>query len=426
MPLDERLGEIGLHIVSREVGSGGSATVHKAVVESERLAGLAVGSFVAVKEYKPTILTIEGQLERIRQEAEIGLRINHKNLARAYGLLDPDPNDPTSGHVLLLQWIDGVTLEQWYANAPKPVAWETVKSLALAILDGLEALHSQGVWHRDLKPENVMVDGNGNAVVMDIGVCELTSDAVHTLHTPLKDFVGSTRFASPQFILGEPFVQADDIYSLSTVYYLLFTGKQVFHQIVRKPVIPIYVVTESPRVDSLAQHIPASMRLLLQAGLHRERSRRPSILEVRESLTKPEDASFLSRELDRQSAESRGYAILDVVRDGASFFADMAGDEPEIDREYTVVRRHGKKVKLKSYNREVAPEQWVARVVLKHVYQNVGHFVTLGKRWQEGRPGRSPFAGLLGTFDQGTPGGWVEYEKMTDQIKPGDVVLKRN
>jgi hypothetical protein len=213
-------------------------------------------------------------------------------------------------------------------------------------------------------------------------------------------------------------------------FYLLFTSKPIFHQIVRKPVIPIYVVLESPRVEALSPGVPTSMKLLLQAGLHRDRKRRPTVEEVRDCLIRPEDAVFLTREIERQAAEGRGYQVLEVLKDGAAFYADMAGDEPEIDREYIVVRRRDAKLHLASYNRDAVPEQWIGRAILKHVHQNVGHFITLGKRWQEGRPPRDPFreafAGISHLFDPGTPAQWIEYEKSTEAIAKGDIVLKRS
>jgi hypothetical protein len=149
---------------------------------------------------------------------------------------------------------------------------------------------------------------------------------------------------------------------------------------------------------------------------------------MRDCLTRPEDAAFLTRELERQAADSRGYQVLEVLKDGAGFYADMAGDEADLDREYVVVRPGGQ-IHLASYNRDAVREQWIARAILKHVHQNLGYFITLGKRWQEGRPPRDRMQEMLGGLaarmnDPGTQGRWIEYEKSTEVVRKGDVVLK--
>jgi len=132
--------------------------------------------------------------------------------------------------------------------------------------------------------------------------------------------------------------------------------------------------------------------------------------------------------LERQAADSRGYQVLEVLKDGAGFYADMAGDEADLDREYVVVRPGGQ-IHLASYNRDAVREQWIARAILKHVHQNLGYFITLGKRWQEGRPPRDRMQEMLGGLaarmnDPGTQGRWIEYEKSTEVVRKGDVVLK--
>ena len=40
------------------------------------------------------------------------------------------------------------------------------------IVAGIDFLHEvAGVIHRDIKPENIMLDGDGNAKLVDFGVC---------------------------------------------------------------------------------------------------------------------------------------------------------------------------------------------------------------------------------------------------------------
>jgi serine/threonine protein kinase len=378
-----------------------------------------VGELVAAKEYRPDILRVQNQLHRIRQEADIGSRIDHPNVVRTFGLLGDDlPPDGDSGSplVLLLEWIDGRTLDSWYGAQSKPVPWEVIRGISRDLVAALADLHKSNVFHRDVKPENVMIRNRGSAVLMDIGVAELTGTDETTLHTSVKDFVGSARYASPQFILGTTaFAASDDVYGLGATLFLPFTGTSIFSEVERKSVIPIFVVNGQPAITGLADGVPATMKVLLQGMLHRDPKRRPTLAEVGECLENSESAAYLTTELSRQANDVRSYAILNV-QDG-SFFADLAGDTPKLDETYTVVRPLKKQIAVPSYNRQVTPEMWVAEATLKHTHQNLGHFAIHRKHWRDA-PGSLASMGFGG-------GQWLHEEGTELKVSPGDLVLRK-
>jgi serine/threonine protein kinase len=413
--LDQRLQTVGIALRQENVAEGGSAFIHQGQVVRATSRLPVVGVMVAVKEYKAAILEIEGQLDRIRQESELGQRIDNPHLVKTYGLVN-DSSPP----LLLLEWIDGLTLADWYSAQPKPIPWEALKRAAIGIAEGLNALHLEKVYHRDLKPENVMVRKDGDAVVMDIGVAEITGNNSHTLHTDVATFVGSARTASPQFIMGEAFDPRDDIYSLGATYHLLFTGRNLFDDVERKPVLHIMVVTKGAVIAALQPEVPPPLKVLLEAALHRVRERRPSLQEVIECLDNPQGSPFIGRELERQAAEKRTYSVIQVMDNGASFLADLAGDDIRPGREFTVIRKLPT-VNVPSYQRDIAPEKWIAESVLKHVYQNVGHFNVLSKHWDAGSASTTMAAlGMIGG------GRWVQSEKSQDKVMRGDLVLKNS
>lgn len=418
--IESLLADAGLEILQRDIGGGGSATIHKCRVVAPSSHFSELGMLVAAKEYRPSILKTPNQLERIKQEAELGVKIRHTNVVRAFALLGDAKSEVAEVGllVLLLEWVDGVTLDSWYSTTSRTPPWESIRAVARDLVAALGELHQNNVFHRDVKPENVMVRiGTASAVLMDIGVAELASNDETTLHTSVKDFVGSARYASPQFILGSaPFTTADDVYSLGATLFLLITGTPIFANIDRKSVIPIEVVRAPPEVQSVVEGVPASMRVLLQGMLSHDPARRPTLDQIAECLDNTDTATYLTTELARQADDTRSYVVLAV--DGRSCFADLAGDYPGVDEVYTIVRSHSKELHVPSYKRGVTPEQWIADATLKHVHQNIGHFAIHWRRWKD-------TSNSLAAISMSNSGQWVYEDGDSLAVVRGDRILRK-
>src|SRR5690606_368692 len=120
------------------------------------------------------------------------------------------------------------------------------RKILLQLVDGLEALHTNQVLHRDIKSENAMVLKDGTAKLMDLGIVLDLTDEAATMHTQVKDFIGSIRFASPQFVRGEKFAPEDDIYGLGTIAFELATGERVYDGVERKTLLPTEILQRPP------------------------------------------------------------------------------------------------------------------------------------------------------------------------------------
>ncbi len=413
--MEDVLSSYGIEILERKKGEGGSALVHKGRVQKKISSAFPdEGTVLAIKEYKSSILAIPNQRARIRQEGELGVEIDHPNLVKVYGSHVPNTGDEKC--YLFMEWVDGETLDRWGANLRKNAAWDRLLSVCQNILEGLSALHSSDVLHRDVKPENVMVV-NDTAKLMDIGVAQITDDNEHTLHTSVKDFVGSVRYASPQFIMGEESDVKDDVYSLGATYLELLSGNRPYDDVERKPVLPIMVIQGPPRVSGLRESVPSAMKILIEGCLHRDRLRRPTLDQVREALRKGGQSLYIQREIQRKATDQTAYKIIKMDKSGGGFYADLGSDTPELREKYTVVRKDDP-VDVPSLNTKVDPEMWVATAELRHIHQSLGHFTLSGKRWVEGR---------LERFVQTVSGGghWEEYDKKAVEVATGDFVLKK-
>ena len=124
-------------------------------------------------------------------------------------------------------YIAGTTLENVIEeNRPGfRDAAEIVRKLATA----LAYAHSQGIVHRDVKPANVMIDKNGEPLLMDFGLALLQENADRL--TGEGVVLGTPAYMSPEQATGEidKIGPATDQYSLGVVLYELLCGKRPFH-----------------------------------------------------------------------------------------------------------------------------------------------------------------------------------------------------
>ncbi|HHT97654.1 MAG TPA: serine/threonine protein kinase [Clostridiales bacterium] len=92
------------------------------------------------------------------------------------------------------------------------------------ILDGVEYLHSEGIYHRDLKPENILLNTDTDLAISDLGL-GIKIDSYSTRLTKTGMIMGSYYYASPEQMKDAKHIdERSDIYSLGKIIYECFTG----------------------------------------------------------------------------------------------------------------------------------------------------------------------------------------------------------
>lgn len=152
---------------------------------------------------------------------------------------------------LVVEWVDGVSLEELLAGGPLPPA--EVARLGAALADALHSLHEQAAIHLDLKPENVIIKPDGTAVLIDFGFA-------HHAHFPdllaeeTRFGAGSAAYVSPEQIQGTREDPRSDLFSLGVVVYEMLTGKFPFgepdadvrNRLWLDPMPPVVLVPATP------------------------------------------------------------------------------------------------------------------------------------------------------------------------------------
>ena len=94
------------------------------------------------------------------------------------------------------------------------------------VADALSYIHARNINHLDIKPSNVLIDGNGNAVVIDFGLSKRYDETgSQTSTTPVGISHGFAPLEQYQPGGVSTFSPTTDIYSLGVTLYKLLSGQ---------------------------------------------------------------------------------------------------------------------------------------------------------------------------------------------------------
>ena len=161
--------------------------------------------------------------EMLRREYELGATLSHGSVATTLGFEE----NTEMGAAIVMEYIEGVTLDAFIATNPSRKARERVLG---DILDGVEYLHHRGLLHNDLKPQNIIINRYGAARIIDFGL-SASDDSLWS-----GCVGGSNSFSAPEILDGRGAVGAtSDIYSVGRLIEYIFEGGR-YGAIVRRAV----------------------------------------------------------------------------------------------------------------------------------------------------------------------------------------------
>jgi serine/threonine-protein kinase len=211
LPVGMRLGP---YAVERILGSGGMATVYLA-----RRADHQFDKHVAIKLVHQGLgAALAGG--RFDTERNVLARLEHANIAR---LLDAGLNEFGQPY-LVMEWVDGVTLDLWVRETQPSV--DQKLDLWLDLAGAVAYAHRNLIVHRDIKPSNVLVGRDGTAKLVDFGIAKLIDEGIEALQTRTVHL--TPRYASPEQLRGEPATTATDVFGLGLLLCELVTGLHPF------------------------------------------------------------------------------------------------------------------------------------------------------------------------------------------------------
>ena len=178
------------------------------------------GTLCAIKEMSLSTVAPDERPQAIQNflaEAKILSRLNHPNLPAFTDFFTEDAR-----HFLVMEFIDGSTLEDLLDRNGRPFSERRVLGWARQLCDVLEYLHSQQppVIFRDMKPGNIMLSRTGRIKLIDFGIARLFRNTTGSQDTQL---LGTPGFAPPEQYGSAQTDERSDIYSLAMTLYQLMT-----------------------------------------------------------------------------------------------------------------------------------------------------------------------------------------------------------
>jgi serine/threonine-protein kinase PRP4 len=107
----------------------------------------------------------------------------------------------------------------------KGISIEWVQMYARQMLVSLSHMKSLNIIHADIKPDNMLVSEDSRVLKL----CDLGSALRSTDDNDVTPLLVSRWYRAPEIILGLPYSEQLDIFSLGSVLFELYTGQVLFH-----------------------------------------------------------------------------------------------------------------------------------------------------------------------------------------------------
>lgn len=161
-------------------------------------------------------------LERFYIEARATATLRNPNICPVY-----DVGQISGVHFISMAYIEGRPLTKVLNESAMSV--EQVATIIGKTARGIQKAHERGIIHRDIKPDNIMIDADGEPVVMDFGLA-VKHDDDDVRITKDGALLGSPAYMSPEQAEGKQHLigPTTDIYSLGVVMYQMLTQRLPF------------------------------------------------------------------------------------------------------------------------------------------------------------------------------------------------------
>ena len=213
--------------------------------------------------------------ELLRNEAAAGLAVRSPHVVRVVRA-ELDGEQP----VLLLEWLEGVSLEQELGRVGRLEVPRAVW-IARQCVSGLIDLAAAGWSHGDVKPDNVLLQSDGTARLIDLGFARPHAAGAAAAGRPGESLLGTPEYLAPEtMVRGWLNPVSLDIYSLGVTLFRMLTGRLPFHDATVSGILRMQRQARPPRLERFDVGAPDELSGLVGRLLSKQPIRRPSCLKT--------------------------------------------------------------------------------------------------------------------------------------------------
>jgi serine/threonine protein kinase len=203
---------------------------------------------VQSKRHKETFAT---GMNSFINEARLLAQFDHPALIKVHRFWEQ--NDTA---YMAMRYYEGHTFKSIVTGNPDIVSEAWLKPILKPILEALEVLYKIQILHRDISPENIMIQANGDAVLLDFGAArQIIGDLTQALTVILKPgYAPVEQYAEDSEMKQGPWT---DIYALSAVVYSSIVRKPPPTSVTRLIKDPLELLQNAPRAGFSKEFLAA-------------------------------------------------------------------------------------------------------------------------------------------------------------------------
>ena len=152
-------------------------------------------------------------------EARSLAKLVHPNIVGVHQVFED--NDTA---YMAIDFINGKDLNDILNTTDTAFTPAQVVVLLKKMLSAVDFIHQSGILHRDISPDNILIDQNGNPVLIDFGAASeqvVRATRVLTGRRVVKDGYSPQEF----YLTGAEQAPSSDLYALGATFYHVITGK---------------------------------------------------------------------------------------------------------------------------------------------------------------------------------------------------------
>lgn len=237
------------------------------------------------------------------EELKILQKVNHGNLVKLEGFCI-DPEDANC--YLVYEYVENGSLYSWlHENQNEKLSWKQRVHIAADVANGLQYIHEHTrprVVHKDIKSSNILLDSNMRAKIANFGLAKSGCNAI-TMH-----IVGTQGYIAPEYLTDGVVSTKMDVFSFGVVLLELLSGKEAIDEAgnaLWASAGRILQGSEEEKANKLKQWVDKELFLescsmdsimnvatVAIACLHKDPSKRPSMVDIVYALCKSDDLFF--------------------------------------------------------------------------------------------------------------------------------------